>query len=112
MTPGSRRAAGKPHADPHIPALRRHAGETSTDDDNERTKILAEKFFPQPPQTEPDNIESETQATRTLHVEPTVTIEELQGILRRLPNNKAPGPDGIPNEVLKALEPTIDQGLA
>jgi len=108
----SRRVAGKPHADPHIPALRRHEGETPTDDDNERTRILAEKFFPQPPQVELDDTIGETQATRTLQIKPTVTTEELQGILRWLPNNKAPGPDGIPNEVLKALEPTIDQGLA
>ena len=108
----SRRAAGKPHADPHIPALRRHAEETPTDDDDERTKILAERFFPEPPQAEPNDIESETQATRMLQIDSTVTTEELQGILRRLPNDRAPGPDGIPNEVLKALEQVIDQGLA
>jgi hypothetical protein len=29
-----------------------------------------------------------------------------------LPSGKAPGPDGIPNEVLTALSPEISEGLA
>jgi hypothetical protein len=34
------------------PALRRREGEEPTEDDAERTRILAEKFFPAPPQAE------------------------------------------------------------
>ena len=46
----SRRTAGRPHADPHIPPLRRREGEQSTEVDAERVQILAEKFFPPPPE--------------------------------------------------------------
>jgi len=32
-----------------------------------------------------------------------ITIKEIQSALRKLPSNKAPGPDGVQNEFLKAL---------
>jgi hypothetical protein len=36
--------------DPYIPVLRRREGEEPTENDAERTRILAEKFFPTLPQ--------------------------------------------------------------
>lgn len=108
----SRRVAGKPHEDPHLPALRRTEGETPTDNPQEKAQILAEKFFPAPPQVDISDIASEAQSRRPLQINQTVTQEEIQGILARIPNNKAPGPDGIPNEVLKTLGPVIDRDLA
>jgi len=41
-----------------------------------------------------------------------ITAEEVGKTIRQLPNDKAPGPDGIPNEVLKILAPDISAGLA
>ena len=41
-----------------------------------------------------------------------VTVDEVAKIISKLPNRKAPGPDMIPNEALKALNKTIAPGLA
>ncbi|XP_070075713.1 uncharacterized protein [Drosophila takahashii] len=35
------------------------------------------------------------------HQIPPVTLQELDNIAQKVPNNKAPGPDGIPNRALK-----------
>ena len=32
------------------------------------------------------------------------TLEELQAIIKRLPNKKTPGPSSIPNEIIKLLD--------
>ena len=40
-----------------------------------------------------------------------ITEEELLGIINHLPNGKAPGSDGIPNEILKALPPEFAPAL-
>jgi hypothetical protein len=82
--------------------------------DTERTQILAEKFFPTPLQPSSDRTRSaeEAQAPTLIQVSPEVTQEEIADILKNLPSGKAPGPDGIPNEVLKALSPEISEGLA
>ena len=108
----SRRVAGKPHTDPHIPALRRHDEEASTEKDEERAKILAEKFFPQTPQVHRRRHALETQARSPILVEMKVTQEEIATIIRALPTGKAPGPDRIPNEILKILVEEISEGLA
>ena len=49
---------------------------------------------------------------RTLSLPPEVTEQDLEQIIKKLPNNKTPGPDGIPNEALKQLRPTIQADLA
>jgi Reverse transcriptase (RNA-dependent DNA polymerase) len=41
-----------------------------------------------------------------------VSQEEVQRVLNHLPSGKAPGSDGIPNEVLRILGPSISEGLA
>ncbi len=43
---------------------------------------------------------------------PAVSEKELREILQRLPNGKAPGPDGIPNETLRSLADTVSADLA
>ena len=45
----SRRAAGKQHEDPQLPALRREPRAPLTTDNYKRTRILVDKFFPPPP---------------------------------------------------------------
>jgi len=110
----SRRSAGKPHADPHLPELRRSEGEQTTGGDQERATILQEKFFPPSQEAVSVRTACEQHATRTppIQINQTVSKEEMEAILRALPAGKAPGPDGIPNEVLKILAPEISKGLA
>ena len=40
-----------------------------------------------------------------------MTKEDVEKVLKRLLNNKALRPDGIPNEVLKELSEEISEGL-
>ncbi|MBW0521937.1 hypothetical protein O181_061652 [Austropuccinia psidii MF-1] len=42
---------------------------------------------------------------------PPVTDEEVSGTISTLPNKKAPGPDGIPNELIKIAEPLLTPHL-
>ena len=108
----SRKVVGKPHEDPHLLALRESPDAEGTTDNTERTRLLVKKFFPGPPQADLSDIASDTQPTRMLDIDKEVTIEEVRSLLSSLPNNKTPGPDEIPNEILKILGPTIKQGLA
>ena len=41
-----------------------------------------------------------------------MTKEELEDTIRKLPNGKAPGPDRIPNEVIKLIALVISKDLA
>jgi len=49
---------------------------------------------------------------RALNISPTILIEEISKLIRSLPNGKAPGPDGIPNKVLKMVALVIIKDLA
>ena len=42
---------------------------------------------------------------------PQISEATLQAYIASLPNNKAPGPKGIPNEILKLLGPSIAKKL-
>jgi Reverse transcriptase (RNA-dependent DNA polymerase) len=107
----SRRTAGRPHTDPHIPPLRRREEEQSTEVDAERVQILAEKFFP-PPLELSLTTAGASQPIRILEADQLVSQEEVQRVLNHLPSGKAPDPDGIPNEVLRILGLSISEGLA
>ena len=107
----SKRAAGKPHADSRIPALRRNENETAIDDDTTRAEIFAEKFFPRLPEQDMRGA-GEKHTPTPLRISQTMTKGEVESVLKALPSGKAPGPDRIPNEVLKALAPEISKGLA
>ncbi len=41
----------------------------------------------------------------------TISAEQIEQTIHRLPNGKASGPDSIPNEVLKAMAPVIKDDL-
>lgn len=40
-------------------------------------------------------------------LETTFTREEIEGVVKNLPNNKSPGPDGFSNEFIKRCWPLI-----
>jgi len=46
MSKWSRRVEGETPGDPHLPALRRTEEDQYTNNNGEKTKILAERFFP------------------------------------------------------------------
>ena len=108
----SRRTAGKPHTDPHIPGLRRNEREEPTTIDKDKTQILIEKFFPTPMVTSHIRDACDPSTNPEILLDPHISTEEVLGIINKLPNGKATGPDGIPNEVLKRLAPEISAGLA
>lgn len=108
----SRQRAGKTQIAPHLPAIRRTEQDTASDRDEDKIQILAEKFFPAGKQADLIDINSRAAPAQTLDIPPTVTTEALRTIIQKLPNNKAPGPDGLPNEVLKNLRETIVEDLA
>ena len=103
MSRWSRKAVGKPLPAPHLPALRRHA-ELLADTDNEaKAEIFAEKFFPPPVGADLGDItEVEARDIRQVEVSQEVVERDVLDTLRSLPTQKAPGPDEIPNEALKA----------
>ena len=108
----SRQRAGKPPADTHLPGLRRQEQDRHTDKNDEKATILAEKFFPPTPEADLSDIADDAQLKRTLEIASTITPAQLATVVNRLPNKRAPGPDRIPNEILKILIPEILDQLA
>lgn len=107
----SRKEIGTQGGQAVIPNLRTTQNETATDDNEKKAAILATKFFPQCGAADISDIREDT-VFRRFEVETTVTTEELKDIISKLPNRKAPGPDKIQNEVLKALTDVIAPKLA
>jgi len=124
--------------DPHLPELRRSTQDPYTDNNEEKTRILAERFFPNTghadlsdiipegtpqdlhhivhPWAAPTGNAGDTQAedgsTMRIPISPQITADQLKELVRKLPNGKAPGPDGIPNEALKVAVPAIAGEMA
>src|SRR5205814_9377657 len=97
----SRKKAGKPVNDPHLPALRRSEAEQTTQDNAEKAQILAERFFPPSATADTSDIRETPPLETQIPVDwdvPESTIEEVLQIRR---HNKAPVPDQLPNEALK-----------
>jgi len=72
---------------------------------------LAAKFFPKTRTADLSDIET-IKEQNVLNISPTISTEEISKLIRSLPNGKALGPDGIPNEVLKVAAPVIAKDLA
>jgi len=73
----------------------------ATEDDAEKTQILAKKFFSNSGVANLTNIASETPPKHTLNLQSIITKEILNRIIRNLSNSKTPGSDGILNEAIK-----------
>src|SRR5436190_18986480 len=109
MSRWSRQAPGVRTA--HMPALRRNGQEEATQDDEKRAQILAERFFPGDGLADLSDIENNQQQTTTIHISTIITPEEVKKVIQKFLNGKAPGPDSIPNEVLKIITSTIAKEL-
>ena len=55
---------------------------------------------------------NEEHTSPRIQISQEVTSDEIASVLEKLPSGKAPGPDGIPNEILTILSPEISKGLA
>jgi hypothetical protein len=94
-----------------VPALRRSAADPTESTNEERAKILSKKFFPRNRQADLSDITDDYNPTR-FDIDPTVTAQEVEEVIAKLPNNKAPGPDRIQNEVWKALCEDLKEDIA
>ena len=109
----SRKKAGKVKELPQLPPLRRTAQETPTADFAQKATILAAKFFPKPVQVDLSDLTRESEDYRERYkVSQDVSTWDIEEILKSLPARKAPGPDGIQNEVLKASRSVLAPALA
>ena len=107
----SRKEIGTQGGQVVIPGLRRSQTEEASNDNKTKADILAAKFFPPNGAADTSDI-NDNDGFERFEVGATVTTEELIDIIGTLPNGKAPGPDMIPNEALKALKDVIAPGLA
>ena len=103
----SKQRASKPPAPPHLPPLRRSTSDPLQHNNEEKTRILAEKFFPTTGNADLSDINPEANRTRDIPIPSTSLPTNSSGQFSASPNNKAPGPDRIPNEALKAILPAI-----
>ena len=88
--------------DPYLLDLRRSTKDPLTDNNTIKVDILATKFFPKTGIADLSNIKTEAiTEQRALNISPIITTEEINKLIRSLLNNKALGPDGILNKVLK-----------
>ena len=106
MAKWAKKKAGRPVEDPHLPPLRRAGESQATNNNDAKAKILTERFFPQPALADLSDITGETLVIY-LRVDSDMTTEAMAKVISRLLNNIALGPDGIPNEALKACGPLI-----
>ena len=92
--------------------MRRTAQEPLEESDAGKARILAERFFPGAGQADLTDIASNTQAYPVLDIPSEVWPGTIERFLTEMPNSKAPGPDGIQNEVLKMVCPDLAEPLA
>ena len=48
----------------------------------------------------------------TIYISMIITLEEVKKVIQKFLNGKAPGPDSIPNKVLKIITSIIAEELA
>ncbi|KAI0993785.1 hypothetical protein K3495_g14399 [Podosphaera aphanis] len=58
------------------------------------------------------DIDGSTYLEDLSNISDVITQTEIKEILQKLPSDKAPGPDGIPNRFLKCCEPLLSKFLA
>jgi len=102
---------GKPQASSHISFLHRSDQEDTHDNNPTKAQILAGKFFSEGGQANLSNINNEMPANHMLNISSTISAEQIEQAIHRLPNGKVPGPDNISNEVLKMVASLIKKDL-
>jgi ribonuclease HI len=79
----------------------------------QKVNLLREAFFPPPPVADLSNIENRIYDTSQDITFPEINEHEITKAIQKAPPDKAPGPDTIPNKVLRALTavPTFIQAI-
>ena len=75
----------------------------------EKAELLRE--FPMPPQADLSDLTAPHVEREQLNIPSEISAETVARTISRLPNGKAAGPDGIPNELLKLIAPDIKEDL-
>ena len=79
--------------------------------DGGKARILANHFFPQPRTANLADIQHAQPPTQ-FYMDTRITREDILYALKRVPSNKAPGPDQIPNLLLKECREILAPFLA
>jgi len=99
-------AAGKIHRAANITTLRQQDGSHTTDFQN-TLRIMVQKFAPEDNPEDDEEIHRETRAMTREPIDTEdddeFTTQEVKNAVQDMGNKKAPGGDGIPNEVWKSV---------
>ena len=101
-----KKKVGRLVEDPYLPPLWRIGESLAISNNNEKAKILIERFSPYLALVVLSNIIGEIPVT-CLRVNSNIIIEEMARTISRLLNNIVLGLDGIPNKALKTYRPLI-----
>ena len=107
----ARHKAGRPAESPQMPPLRKTKESLPAHDNTAKAAILAERFFPQDLQADLTDILTEALPS-AIQINRSVSREDVIEVARKLPPDKAPGPDQIPNRVIKACLELLANHLA
>lgn len=106
----AREKADQPHSLVQFPSLQ--GQDQQVHDTNPRkAEVLAGHFFPPPRQVDLSDMLNTTLPPQ-FQMEEGITEEDVRAALRRLPANKAPGPDSIPNTMLKKCSDSLSPLLS
>ena len=111
MAKWAKKKAGRLVEDPHLPPMQRTGELLATSDNDEKAKILIERFFPQPAPADLNNITGKTPATY-LKVNSNIITKEMARTISRLLNNTVLKLDRILNKALKTYRLLIAPWLA
>lgn len=92
MVKWAKTKADKPQTTPQCPPLQRSAQESPTFDNNIRTRILADKFFPPPEEADLADIPA-TVYLESITIRQQITEEMITSALKKMSPDKVPGPD-------------------
>ncbi|EDN03562.1 predicted protein [Histoplasma mississippiense (nom. inval.)] len=76
-----------------------------------KAEALRQRFFPQPEPADLSDTNMELLQAEREASNDTISVEDMESLIQRLPNRKAPGRSGITNEFLKMLGKTFVEAI-
>ncbi|EDN09668.1 predicted protein [Histoplasma mississippiense (nom. inval.)] len=109
---GKERSHLPPQA-PTVPPLRTGEGADATVETSfeGKAEALRQRFFPQPEPADLSDTNMELLQAEREASNDTISVEDMESLIQRLPNRKAPGRSGITNEFLKMLGRTFVEAI-